>query len=316
MALSKKILALLVASLASATPDDKRGLVFVPNKDEPQDNNIWVQNGSDITWYYNYGDQPSAIYKDIPQEQFEFVPMMWSVSSDSSDTSFLQNVKSLIQDGVNITHVLGFNEPDAGSDVGGSNLDPKVAAEAWVANFEPLGEMGVKLGLPACTGGWGSMPWLKQFLGNCTEIKSGSGPKKNCTWDYLPVHWYDNFEGLASHIGERLAEWPNASIWVTEYAYAHQDPSPTEAFFKQTLKWFDESDFIGRYTYFGAFRSGVSNVGPNAAFLTDSGGLTTIGSQYLGLNTTGENSASQSKVSLPSVGILALVLAAVVKTVM
>lgn len=103
---------------------------------------------------------------------------------------------------------------------------------------------------------------------------------------------------------------------MTEYAYAHQDPQPTEQFFKQTLKWFDESAFIGRYTYFGAFRSDVSNVGSNAAFLSNSGGLTTIGAQYLGLNTTGENNASHSKVSLPSVDLLAVVLAVVVKTIM
>ncbi|EKJ71080.1 hypothetical protein NXS19_007587 [Fusarium pseudograminearum] len=315
MALSKHLLSLLLVSVATATSDDKRGLCYVHNKQEPQDDKIWAQNGGDITWYYNYEDQPSPVYKDISQEKFEFVPMMWGVGSDNSDTTFLQNVKGLINDGINITHVLGFNEPDAGNDVGGSNIKPKDAAEAWVANFEPLGEMGIKLGLPACTGGWGGMPWLRQFLGNCTEIKSRGGPKRNCTWDYLPVHWYDNFEGLASHIGERLAEWPNASIWVTEYAYAHQDPKPTDSFFKQTLKWFDESEFIGRYTYFGAFRSDVSNVGPNAAFLSSSGSLTTIGAQYLGLNTTGENSASHSKVSLPSVGCLALILAVFVKLV-
>lgn len=207
MALSKHLLALLLVSSAYATRDHKRGLCFVHNKKEPQDDKIWVQNGSDITWYYNYEGQPTDLYKNIPQDQFEFVPMMWGVGSDSSDTTFLENVKGLINDGINITHVLGFNEPDAGNDVGGSNLEPKVAAEAWVANFEPLGKMGIKLGLPACTGGWDGMPWLRQFLGNCTEIKSQGGPRRNCTWDFLPVHWYDNFEGLASHIGERLAEY-------------------------------------------------------------------------------------------------------------
>ncbi|KAJ4011387.1 hypothetical protein NW752_007077 [Fusarium irregulare] len=316
MALSKHLLALLLASSAYATRDPKRGLCFVHNKKEPQDDKIWVQNGSDLTWYYNYEDQPTDLYKNIPQDQFEFVPMMWGVGSDSSDTTFLENVKGLINDGINITHVLGFNEPDAGNDVGGSNLEPKVAAEAWVANFEPLGKMGIKLGLPACTGGWDGMPWLRQFLGNCTEIKSQGGPRRNCTWDFLPVHWYDNFEGLASHIGERLAEWPNTSIWVTEYAYAHQNPKPTDEFFEQTLKWFDESKFIGRYTYFGAFRSDISSVGPNAALLSNRGSLTTIGAQYLGLNTTGENSASQAKFNLPSVGILSLILAVILKTAM
>ena len=214
--------------------DHKRGLCFVHNKKEPQDDKIWVQNGSDITWYYNYEDQPTDLYKNIPQDQFEFVPMMWGVGSDSSDTTFLENVKGPINDGINISHVLGFNEPDAGNDVGGSNLEPKVAAEAWVANFEPLGKMGIKLGLPACTGGWGGMPWLRQFLGNCTEIKSQGGPRRNCTWDFLPVHWYDNFEGLASHIGERLAEYVVYHTTIPSSLTNHTD-GPTLRFGLQNM---------------------------------------------------------------------------------
>lgn len=39
---------------------------------------------------------------------------------------------------------------------------------------------------------------------------------------------------------------------------------------------------ITHYSYFGAFRSDVSNVGPNAAMLTEKGKLTDIGSWYLG----------------------------------
>ncbi len=39
---------------------------------------------------------------------------------------------------------------------------------------------------------------------------------------------------------------------------------------------------MDRYSYFGAFRSDVSNVGPNAAMLTQKGLLTSIGSWYLG----------------------------------
>ena len=40
--------------------------------------------------------------------------------------------------------------------------------------------------------------------------------------------------------------------------------------------------YVTRYSYFGAFRSSVSNVGPNAAMLTEKGKLTDIGSWYLG----------------------------------
>jgi hypothetical protein len=39
---------------------------------------------------------------------------------------------------------------------------------------------------------------------------------------------------------------------------------------------------VTHYSYFGAFRSSVSNVGPNAAMLDQNGKLTDIGSWYMG----------------------------------
>ena len=45
--------------------------------------------------------------------------------------------------------------------------------------------------------------------------------------------------------------------------------------------------YVTHYSYFGAFRSDVSNVGPNAAMLTQKGQLTDIGAWYLGQKATG-----------------------------
>ena len=45
--------------------------------------------------------------------------------------------------------------------------------------------------------------------------------------------------------------------------------------------------YITHYSYFGSFRSSVSNVGPNAAMLTQKGELTDIGAWYLGRSATG-----------------------------
>jgi hypothetical protein len=203
----------LLASLVSASTSPKRGLCYVPNAKHPSDDQIWVQHGSDLTWYYNYGATPSSSYANLSQSSFAFVPMMWGVNgTNSSDTSFLDAMEDLIgTQGTNITHVLSFNEPNEGTDVGGSDVQPEDAAKAWVANFEPLAEKyGVKLGLPACSGAPSAMPWLEQFLANCSVLVSeggGGGVKqKNCTWDFLPVHWYDDFAGLASLIGDRVAK--------------------------------------------------------------------------------------------------------------
>lgn len=47
-----------------------------------------------------------------------------------------------------------------------------------------------------------------------------------------------------------------------------------------------------RYSYFGAFRSDTSNIGPNAAMLSAKGALTDVGSWYLGEQATGAKPSS------------------------
>src|SRR5690606_1907387 len=128
--------------------------------------------------------------------------------NDAESTSFYDKVKAMIDDEtVDVKHAMAFNEPDGKMDTGGSDLHPGLAARAWVKNFEPLRELGVRVGLPACTGAPAGLTWLKEFLEKCDDLMSeGQDERRNCTYDFLPVHWYDNFEGLASHIGERIAQ--------------------------------------------------------------------------------------------------------------
>lgn len=187
--------ALLPSAISQATfsKSSKRGLVFVPPKDtkDQDDNQIWVESGSDLTWYYNYGVQPSSTYDTFSQSQFEFVPMLWTTS-----TTFLADVKNIIKDGRNISHVMTFNEPDGTAVTGGSNLDPSVAAASWISQVEPLRKLGIKTGAPAVTGAPSGFTWLTEFFAACHSQGT------NCTADFFPVHWYGNFEGLASHIGQ------------------------------------------------------------------------------------------------------------------
>jgi hypothetical protein len=62
------------------------------------------------------------------------------------------------------------------------------------------------------------------------------------------------------------------------------------------MQLLDSTDYVERYSYFGAFRSTDSNVGPNANFLDATGKLTSIGSWYLGgAATSNTPSASGSK---------------------
>ncbi|EON65545.1 hypothetical protein W97_04783 [Coniosporium apollinis CBS 100218] len=262
--------ALSALPIILAEPSSKRGLVYVPSQEHPQDDNIWTQAGSDLTWYYNYGAEPSAPFLS---SNLEFVPMLWGASDDRVGTAFYDTVKAQIDAGANINYVLGFNEPDGDPSTGGSQIPVDLAAATWIREIEPLRELGVKLGAPATTGAPNGFTWLQNFFEECAG---------RCNPDIMPVHWYGNFEGLASHVGQKMAAWPNMTIWVTEYADANNGLEASQKFYNQSAEWFDRMENITHYSYFGSFRSDVSNVGPNAAMLTQDGELTDIGSWYLG----------------------------------
>ena len=103
-------------------------------------------------------------------------------------------------------------------------------------NIEPLKQKyGLTLGAPACTGAPSGFDWLQQFFGNCSG---------NCSVDFIPLHWYGNFEGLASHVGQYHGAYPNTSLWVTEYADANDDLASTETFFNQSASWFDSLRYV------------------------------------------------------------------------
>jgi hypothetical protein len=187
-----QLLAIAAPALAQTT-SSKRGLVFIPNSKHPEDNYVWDSSSSDLTWYYNYGVDPSAVFSNVSQSDFEFVPMLWGAPSTTTDTAFLDEVKSLISGGRNISHVLSFNEPDGTTSTGGSNVDAELAATVWIRELEPLRDLGVKLGAPAVTGAQTGFTWLENFFTACDG---------NCTVDFIPIHWYGDFSGLASHIGQ------------------------------------------------------------------------------------------------------------------
>ncbi|KAK4991876.1 hypothetical protein LTR50_001495 [Elasticomyces elasticus] len=265
---------LALTATAQTSRSSKRGLVYVAPK-EATDDSIWSSSSSDLTWYYNYQATPTAAFSNT---KLQFVPMIWGAPSSDTDMTFYNTVASLIDGGANVTWILAFNEPD-GCTSGGSCVPADTAAKTWIRQLEPLKKKyGVKLGAPAVTGAPTGFSWLQNFFAACAG---------NCSADFVPVHWYGNFEGLASHIGQVRGTYQNMSVWVTEYADANVALKDSQTFYNQSSQYFDRIDYITHYSYFGSFRSSVSNVGPNAAMLDQNGRLTDIGSWYLGGSATG-----------------------------
>ncbi|KAH7354571.1 glycosyl hydrolase catalytic core-domain-containing protein [Pyrenochaeta sp. MPI-SDFR-AT-0127] len=261
--------ALFLICAQSSSP--KRGICHVPSVKYPNDDRIWTSGPSSPAWYYNYQFLPSLAFKE--NQAVQHVPMLWGVSEVDYEIPFFDSIKRQLEGGANISYVLGFNEPDGAYATGGSSISVELAARRWKAEIEPLKALGIKVGAPGVTGSESGRQWLKDWIDECD---CGYNP------DFIPVHWYGNFEGMMSHVGQVTAEWPNLPVWVTEYGYPNQALDTTQEFYNQSSRSFDNWSNITHYSYFGAFRSDVSNVGPNAAMLDQDGRLTDIGSWYLG----------------------------------
>ncbi len=229
------LLLFTVSSGLCATNSSKRGLVYVSSSDSTVDDRLWTDPISNLRWYYNYKSRPSP---NLVSSPLEFVPMLWGASAtDDTDTSFLDDIRSQLQDGAKINHVLGFNEPDGEQSTGGSNIPAELAASTWIRQIEPLrreneedGSSSIKLGAPAVTGSQRGLLWLESFFRACDG---------GCTVDFIPIHFYGDFEGLASHMGQVRAAYPNLTVWVTEYALANGNLKESQTFFNTSLEYFD-----------------------------------------------------------------------------
>lgn len=201
------------AITTSTATSGKRGLVFTPNNKTSIDDNIWIEDGSPLTWYSNYGWQPNKDYTR-KAKHLEFVPTFWGPPGTKPGINiFYQTMVTLMDNqdhpelSINISHVMTFNEPEMPYTVGGSQTAPRDAALAWISNITPLQkEFGIKAGLPATATASGGMKWLDQFLHNCTNFMFQDGTTAVCNFDFVSIHHYGSFEDLASTIGEYSAK--------------------------------------------------------------------------------------------------------------
>ena len=133
-----------IAASADSQPSHKRGLVYTPNENWPEDDTRWAGPDSGLSWYYDFAWNASTSYAPIAQDKFEFVPMMWGAGTpNGTDSYFAGNISNTIdKDKRNITHVLTFSHPEQTFAHGGSEMKPMIAARSWINNAIPLQERG------------------------------------------------------------------------------------------------------------------------------------------------------------------------------
>lgn len=194
--------AALGAQAQSTTP--KRGLVYIPSAIFPKDDAIFLGAKNAMTWYYGYTSKaPAAVVGTAAA--LEFVPMLWGDGTNS----FISDVRNAVP---KVKYVLAFNEPDMITDWGGSNITPQRAADAFKSYIQPLATNGVKLGAPAVSGASWGRDWLVDFMKACT----------GCQIDFIPLHWYGDFNGLKAQLTWASTTFPGKKIWLTELGFSDQ----------------------------------------------------------------------------------------------
>lgn len=276
---SLTLLTPLLYSLALADEaKSKRGLAYIGDSHK-SDNDLLTSAESPISWYYTWSLWPAPVVGD----RITFVPLVPS-PKDASDDDFGDRLAKLPESS---THLLTFNEPDGTTDSGGSSLTPKDAARAYVDHITPLRDAdgrSWKISHPSVTGSPRGLDWLRDFNESCWDLDKDRG----CPVDFVAVHWYGNFEGLAGWL-DQLRDFYHGggetpSFWVTEVALAQQDEEATKDMMNQTLTHLDDEDDVEGYAWFGAFRRDEANdwTGDAVSLFDDDGGLTDLGVLYLG----------------------------------
>jgi hypothetical protein len=260
----------------------KKGIAYIPYG-YGDDYNLLLSSRSPLDWYYTWYPDPAPAdtFYGNKSSSIEFVPTLKS----------LQNITDAVLHSLpNVTtskYLFTFNEPDGTVESGGSDLSPQDAARVYIDKIVPL-RSRFQLSHPAVTGSERGMKWLKDFNAACWSID----PKNGCPLDFVVVHWYGDFLGMTSWIGQ-LASWYNGTenvglqgqlrMWVTEIGLPQGSNESNWAVLNQTMPYLDQLPYVERYAWFGIFRPSNANTwtGSGLSLFHNDGGLSDLGALYV-----------------------------------
>jgi len=177
----------------------------------------------------------------------------WSASGNTSPSIEYVPIKqnnswpgwSTINAKQNVSHVLGYNEPDHAEQA-------NVTVAQAVAQWPNMLKTGLRVGTPACT----NFTWLYQFMDSCKA--------HNYRVDYVAIHaywggrtptsWYVDLKNIHEKTGRPIwiTEWNNGANWTKETwptdSLAKLQKQLTDI--KAILNVLDTAHFIERYSIY------------------------------------------------------------------
>ncbi|EFA78343.1 hypothetical protein PPL_08994 [Heterostelium album PN500] len=220
-----------------------------------------------VSWYYNWGKQPSC---QAGVQGVEYDPMVWGKANLPVGNIAPGN------------WIMGFNEPNF---IGQADLSPSAAAALW-PQIQQTGRKNVLAGLADCGGVGGNckyntVQWAVDFLGNCT----------NCQVDAIAVHqYYCSASDVMTKIN-RLYQATKKPIWLSEFACnGASSYQQVIDFAKELLPQLESSTVVERYSWFIHWCQGCKSSDLlYSSLLYDNGTMTPFGVYY---SSFGTNSSS------------------------
>jgi hypothetical protein len=198
-------------------------------------------------WYYDWGSGESSLLDR------EYVPMRhnewWDGYPDHK---------------TNVTHLLGFNEPDRPDQ---ANMSVSRALELWPR----LMRTGLRLGSPSPADS--GLPWLYDFIDRADAL--------GYRVDFVAVHFYhgcSNASAVRSWL-QAIHDRTGRPLWVTEFNnganWTGCDPTwdSNATVIQSFIDMLEDAPFVERYSIF-------NDVAPNRNMISSDGWITPAGRVY------------------------------------
>lgn len=185
---------------------------------------------TESTWYYSWSadkeTQDDQEYAAIRQNR------TWPSTSEITEKN-------------NVTHLLGYNEPDRPEQ---SNLTVETAVAYW----PELLKSGMRLGAPAIAD---DLNWLYAFMDSCDNRNYRVDyVAVHCYWNRTPQNWYQSLKTIHERTGRPLwiTEWNNGANWTggswPSDTIAQQEKQLSDL--TKILEVLDTASFVERYSIY------------------------------------------------------------------
>lgn len=234
-----------------------------------------------VSWYYNWG---TTAFNSSVDDEVAHVPMMWGGAEDN------------IADLANVTdesnYILGFNEPDIGSQ---ANITPAEGLKVW-PYVEALGKRTVS---PAAANPNGASSWVTSFLNGDYDEEGVFIEGVDC--DAVALHCYGantKLDRLLTAVDDIWNTY-HKPVWVTEvsvmgrkgtsYDNSYENEEARKAvaeYLEKVVEELDSRDYVERYAWFPYDINSKNEIddmdgsGASAMFDYESGKLTELGFLY------------------------------------